>query len=852
MLWLALQGLRGRRSAFAGTFVALFLAALLVTAAGVILASALRAHAPVERYAGTPVVVAGRQVFHRPHAGEAGGDALLPERARVSAALTARLGRVPGVGAAVADVSMPTELHGAHGAVPGPGGHPTYLHGWSSAALTPFRLRAGRPPSRRGELVIDAGLAARGHLRVGDRVRLAATDPAPPLEVVGIAAPESPLQRQAAVFASDAEAQRLAGHPGRVDAIGVVMAPGADTADVAAAVRPIVGRDATVRTGDGRGGAEFLEFGDVLEGLSAVMGTFGGLALAIAMFVVAGALGLAIQLRERELALLRAIAATPRQVRRMLRSEAVLLALVASLAAYYPGNALAGVLSDAFARHGIAPEGMAIAGGWIPAVVTVVATVATALGAAWASARRASRMAPTRALQDAAVEPRLIGPVRLLAGVAALAGGLVVVAVAGSAGDDDTATAAALSASLVLVVAVALLGPLVARLAAWIPGALLARLSPIGGFLAVATARTAPRRLASAMTPIVLTVAMASALLFSSTTMDHAAARQSHDRQAAQLVLHGGKLGVPDRALAQARRLPGVSAAVGIASTGVVAVDDLGSAFASMPAQMVDSKDAGRVLDLGVRSGALDRLRGNAVALGDDLAHAHRIRLGDRIPLALGDGTRVRLRVVATYERTLGFGEVLLPRELAAPHATDPLPEAVLVRVAAGASVARVAADLNRLAASYPGLEVGDRAALRSADDATREMRTWLNRVLVALIFAFTAIAAVNTLSVIGLARGRELALLRLVGATPKQVARMARWEAGLVVLVGIGLGTAISLATLIPFSAVITGSSFPYIPPPAFAGLITVTALLGLLASQLPTRLALRAEPAEAIGLRE
>jgi putative ABC transport system permease protein len=852
MLSLALQGLRGRRSAFAGAFGALFLAALLVTAAGVMLASAVRAQAPTERYAGAPIVVAGQQVFHRPHAGEAGGEALLPERARVPAALTGRLAALPGVRAALADVSVPTEVVAAHGPVPGPGGHDTLLHNWSSAALTPFRLQAGRAPSSAGEVVVDSGLARRGRLRVGERVRLAAIDQARPLTVVGVVAARPALQRQAAVFVGDSEAGRLAGHSERVDAVGLLLAPGVDPARVAAAARGMVGHEAAVLTDDRRGSAEFLDFGDVREGLMAITGTFGALALVIAMFVVAGTLGLAMQLRERELALLRAVAATPRQVRRMLRWEAVLLALGASLAAYLPGIALAGLLNDAFADRGLAPEGMPIAGGPIAGLVTVAATVATALASAWAGSRRAARMAPTRALQEAAVEPRLIGFGRLLSGLLALAGGLAAVAIAGSAADEDTATAAALAASLVLVAGVALLGPLVTRLAALIPGALLARISPVGGFLAVAAARTAPRRLASAMTPIVLTVAMASVLLFTGTTLDHATASQSRERQAAQLALHGGELGVPESALEHARRTPGVAAAVGIASTGVVALDGLGSAFAPMPAQMVDGEDAAKVLDLGVRSGALDRLRGRTVALGHALARARGIRLGDRIPLALGDGTKVRLRVVATYERTLGFGEVLLPRELAAPHATDPLPEAVLVRTAPGASAPRAARSLRRLAAAYPGLEVADRAALRSADDGVRHMRTWLNHVLAALIFAFASIAAVNTLSMIALARGRELALLRLVGATPRQVARMARWEAGLIVLFGIGLGAAISLATLVPFSAVLTGSATPYVPPLAFGGIVAVTAALGFLASQLPTRLALRAEPAEAIGLRE
>ena len=131
-------------------------------------------------------------------------------------------------------------------------------------------------------------------------------------------------------------------------------------------------------------------------------------------------------------------------------------------------------------------------------------------------------------------------------------------------------------------------------------------------------------------------------------------------------------------------------------------------------------------------------------------------------------------------------------------------------------------------------------------------MVVWLNRVLAGLIFVFTAIAAVNTLAMIALSRGRELALLRLVGATPRQLARMARWEAGLVVIVGIGLGAAIAAASLLPFSKALTGTPLPDVEPLLLAGILGGTALLGLVASLLPTRLALRTRPVDAIGLKE
>src|ERR1700754_3189342 len=92
----------------------------------------LRTQPPVERYAGAAAVVTGQQTVGSDH------DVPLSERARVSSALAARLAAVPGVHAAVGDVSVPAELGGAS----------AVAHGWSSAALTPYVLTAGRAPAR--------------------------------------------------------------------------------------------------------------------------------------------------------------------------------------------------------------------------------------------------------------------------------------------------------------------------------------------------------------------------------------------------------------------------------------------------------------------------------------------------------------------------------------------------------------------------------------------------------------------------------------------------------------------------------------------------------------------------------
>ena len=61
-------------------------------------------HPPVERYAGAAAVVTGQQTVGSDH------DVLLTERARVDSALAGRLAAVPGVKAAIGDVSVPVRL----------------------------------------------------------------------------------------------------------------------------------------------------------------------------------------------------------------------------------------------------------------------------------------------------------------------------------------------------------------------------------------------------------------------------------------------------------------------------------------------------------------------------------------------------------------------------------------------------------------------------------------------------------------------------------------------------------------------------------------------------------------------
>jgi putative ABC transport system permease protein len=250
-----------------------------------------------------------------------------------------------------------------------------------------------------------------------------------------------------------------------------------------------------------------------------------------------------------------------------------------------------------------------------------------------------------------------------------------------------------------------------------------------------------------------------------------------------------------------------------------------------------------------VTDGSLAGLHGGTIALGRRRADAADAQVGDRVAVALGDGTRTHATVVAIYTRALGFGDALLAPELAAGHLTSPLLGTILVEAGDPAAVAR---RLRALAARYPGLRVSPRASPASVTDADRETNRWLAPLFVTIIFAFTSIAVVNTLAMIALQRRRELALLRLGGGTPGQVRSMARWEAILILTMGLGLGLAIAATALLPLSHALTGSLRPHVPLDQLGAILGISALLTLLALALPTRRALRSGPVQALGIGE
>ena len=849
MLSLAWQTIKGRKSGFTAAFVAVFCGAAVITACGVLVDSGLRAGIPPERYASASVVVTADQYLSVP--GQPAQQ--FAERVPLPADKTAQVARVPGVRLAAGDVSVQVGLLAPKdGMLTAPGGNPVLAHGWSSAALGPVGLADGRAPQGPGEVVLDADLASGAGVRPGDDVDVVISGLPARYRVVGVAAPSGAVARQTSMFLTDEQARLASGRPDQIDAVGVLADPGVTADQLAERITQAVPGVRTF-TGKDRADAEFLDVSQARGFLVQLAGAFGGTMVMIVLMVVAGTLGLAIQQRRREFALLRAIAATPRQIHGLIGAETILLSSVAAVLGTLPGYGLSFLLRDAFAAAGAIPGDFQFVLDPLPGVAAVVLCVVAGRLAGLIAARRAARISPIEALSEAAVEPARLGRVRLTIGWLLVPLGLGAAVGLPLTVSGQAAAAGAASSALLLVIAVALLGPrLLTATAALLGGR--AGSGRAARFLTGANTRANARRLSSATTPLIMGVALAAVQLFTVTTMTAAAQHQAHVGIVADQVLSGAPNGVSPEVTAAVAKVPGVTVVTPIARTQVVVTyQELGDAAVdSFSAQGVTPERLGEVMNLDVRKGDIAGLTGDTVALSEFAASTFGVDLGGTIPMNLGDGTRITPRLVAVYGNGLGFGDVTLPHDIVLGHTAGRADSAVLIGLAPDADRTAVDTALHAALKPYPTVAIADRATFTAAQDTVLAGQSTVNLIVNLVLLAYIAIAVVNTLVLATAARVREFALLRLVGASRRQVRGMMRGEARVVIVAAIGLGSLAALPPLIGISLGMTDSFLPTVPPLAYLGIIAVAAALGWLSITIPTRFAMRSKPVEAIGTRE
>lgn len=580
----------------------------------------------------------------------------------------------------------------------------------------------------------------------------------------------------------------------------------------------------------------------------------------VSLFVVASTFAFAVAGRRRETALLRAVGATPRQIRLLVLGESVVVSLIAAVA----GSLLGPVLAPLFARwlvdRGAAPEGFAVEFSAGPLLVASAVEVGVAVLGAYAAARRAGRVRPVEALNAAAVDGKVMTLGRWVWAVAYLAlfGTVAALFLAMPPGmrqdpqlrDPQNLPVWSLLIDVMAIMALALFAPVV------VPPLVRLLTLPVlpaagaVGLLARQNALAAVRRTVSTATPVFLVIGLTGTVVGSTLAFGEARAQQSRAALSAQYVVEpDGGSRLSTAAVRHLRELPD-----GRTTTiHPTLVSDLGGGMTggTTAATAIDG-DAAGTWKLKTEAGSLDALKGSAVAVSSDLATSNNWRVGDRLDASLADGTPHTLKLVALVKTPLSLSEVLLPYAPVASHLTgDRQPTAAFVSTSSGAAPALDAAD---------GAKVTPTARWGSGDDDPRARSDWITMIAIlgpALLYALIAI--INTMMMSTGDRLRDFATLRLTGGNDRQVLSMVGAEAVLtaatatVLAVLVTTGTQAASLMLINRRVLDAGSALSLSLPWPAIGVSALAALaLALVSSVLPARLALRARALDLAGVRQ
>lgn len=845
MLSLVLRGIRTRWVTFAGSFVALALGVGIVAATGLALAATFDApHQGPERFAAAPVLVRGEDrlrvdtpigVRTRP----------LTDPRPVPAELAVELA---GLGRTELDRTFPVTLKSAR---PAGDGEQAVGHPWPVAAAAPYRLVSGRAPAAPGEVVVttaDGSHPAPGK-GAGDRITVTTPVGSGTRTVVGTVRPaHGAAGFETAVFFTEAEAARISPD---IDAVAVHADPAAVRATVhkAAGTGSGTGPGMAVLTGDERRRADPDPDRDAeaLVSVNALLGTAAGITAFVSVFVIASTFSYGVAQRRREFGLLRTAGATPGQVRRLVYAEAVLVGVLASAAGCRLGLSGAPRLASWMAGEGMAPRWFAIGDQAWPLHTAFWTGLAVALAGAVTAAHRAGRTGPVEALRESAVDSGSMPLSRILLGTAVLLTGAVLVAVAlvqdpGGLLKRKTY----ITQPMLLIVGFALFAPVLVRPAirslTWLP----ARLPGAAGLLTRENACAGLRRTAAVAAPVIVTVALAASLMGTTATIDAAGAAEARTQATGDFVATADGGAISARFVERARRIPG--AAVSASRSTSVTVLEEGVALVSSEARAVDPADAAAVSALPVVAGRFADLDDGGIVVNEEWLTK---TVGERVGVRLGDGREVTLRVVAVLATGTGGNGVYVTPRNAARAAID----RVDVGVRAGAERSAVAEQLYADGRAT-GAEVLTTAQwVKATHPATGGSTRAGLLMILAIALLYTGIALANTQVMATSDRVRELAVLRLAGATKAQVLRLIGVEALAVVAVGAVLGGLVAALNLLGVRTALglLGVGSGVVVPWGAIGLVVgVSAALAVVFAVLPASFALRTRPVELAGTRE
>jgi putative ABC transport system permease protein len=710
--------------------------------------------------------------------------------------------------------------------------------------ISSLHLIAGSLPTTSDDVVMDAATAQANGFSVGQQVRvLAAGLPAPrAFTITGIAQFGTADNLAGATLAAFTlpTAQAVLGDGGLVDAINVVTTPGANKAAVQQALARALPTDTQVVTGQTIINENTNAVSQALSFFNTALLIFAFIALFVGAFTIYNTFSIIVGQRTRELALLRVVGASRRQVFRSVLTEAALVGLVSSAVGVGLGVLAALGIEALLSGFGIAlPTGpltfeprTAIVGLAVGTLVTVVSAIGPA--------RNAVRIPPVAALADrpADGDRGRLARRRVTAGVA-----LVVVGVAllGIGLSKPVVVLVGVGAVCVFI-GVAVLAPVAVRPLAGVLGRPLASWLGTAGSLGRQNSMRSPRRTAQTAAALMVGLALVSAMaVFGASLSESATASVDQALSAGILVSSsGGQLSAA---------VPGVAAAVpGVTAAETVYRDQFEFEGTVATLTGVSTQNLAATVILRMTAGTPAALDSGQLLIDSTTAKADHLAVGDTADVKFASTGATTMRIGGIYQANSLIQSYLVSSGFFLSHFRNPHPGAVLLATSGGPGVE---AAVQRALAPYPTAQVQTRAQFERAQVASVNQLLGLVYALLALAVLIALIGIVNTLMLSVLERTREIGLLRAVGMRRPQVRAMIRSEAVILALfgavIGVVVGTLMGLALVSSLRQ--QGITETTVPVTRLVLFLILAALLGLVAASWPARRAARLDVLAAIA---
>ena len=776
------------------------------------------------------VVVRAKSDFSSTDIGASSDRALVPN------SLVASVAAVPGVRQAIGEVQGIDLLVTQAGKAvqPKSPGPPTLAVSWTPANFGSLAFVQGAGPTGPGQVAVDQSAADSYHLHIGDPVTVQTQGAPIQATIVGIVTVGGSSNLAGAVLSvfDPATAAQVAGKPGFANQIDVQAASGVSQEALAARIGPTLPKGFEAVTAKAVNKEQTTAISKALGFFNVFLLIFAGVALFVGLFIILNTFTMLVAQRTRELALLRAIGASRRQVMGAVLGEALVVGVVASTVGLVVGLLVALGVRSLLDAVGVSMP----AGSLVIKTHTIVASyivgVLVTLLAAWFPSFRASRIPPVAAMRDGVALPERSLHIRAVIGGALTLLGAIAIAAALGTGTGGAAAQIGVGILLVMV-GIWIMSALLSRPVVRLIGAPLVWIFGTPAKLGRSNAVRNPRRTAATSASVMIGLALVTMLsVLAASTKSSITSVVNNNLGADYVLTSQSFLGFSPDVATRATATPGV-ATVGETRVGAAHLNGKTAVVAAV------STDIGSVIKVHMASGSLNALQKNELLISKTQATTSKLHVGDVVSVEYPTGGMQHINVGGIFDDNslLGNGgaDYLIGLATYAKNYTTQLDAIVYVLAKPGQREA-VGAALESSLKAYPQVKVQGQSAYK--DSITKQIDQFVNLIfgLLALALIIAVLGIINTLALSVYERIREIGLLRAVGMTRRQLRRMIRLESAVIAvfgaLLGLGLGVIFGWAVVSNAGGQLTHVVFPI---GSFVGFVIGAAVVGVLAALWP-----------------